>query len=345
MAQDQQEVAPSSETHDAKRRSILIGGGASALLGAFAPMRLSAQDNAWPSRPVRIIQATAPGGSIGAMARAYGDFITQRTGASVIVEPKPGGNSMIAADLVARSPADGHTLLFVVNSALTQAPILLKQTPLPDPANAFDMIAGFSPGPALFVIKSGLAVKNLREFVALARRQRIILGSIGAGSRAHLVGEQMNKLLGTQIDVIHYKGAGPALLALAAGEIDCSVGSYTGSRPHLESGRIRTIAITSGARTPKMPEVPTFAEEGFTQPSFRLRDWLTLAAPRGTPRATLERIGAFIREGAATPSVMKAQEASAVSEAPLVLAEFEKALSEERPVWQNATRELGLTPG
>lgn len=320
-----------------RRRSVLLSGLALAAVHPFA------RSQAWPSRPIRFISATAAGGAIDATARAYGEFITQRTGVPVLVEARPGGQSMIAAHAVATSPPDGHTFLFAVNSALTQAPVLLKRPAVPEPDKAFQFLASFSPGPALFLVKSALPVSNLREFVELARRERLFIGSIGVGSRAHLVGAQMNQLLGTKLEVIPFKGAAPALQDLAGGQIDCTVGSYAGSQALMQSGRIRAIAVTSGARTPKMPELPTFADEGFTQPVFRLRDWLVMAAPAGTPTAIMTRMADLIRAATDEPAVVRAREASAVTERPLLLDEFAQALAEERPVWQKATRDLGVT--
>jgi len=331
-------------TPSPRRRFLLLSGLGSALVGGLGlPGRSAAQGVDWPTRPIRFISATAPGGAIDATGRAYGDFILQRTGQPVIMEARPGGNSMIAADAVARSSPDGHTWLFAVNSALTQAPILLKQAAVREPAKVFTMVAGFSPGPALLLIRRELPTRNIKEFVELARRQRVTIGSIGVGSRAHLFGAQMNKQLGTQIDVIHYKGAAPAMQDLAGGQIDCGISSYTGSLVYMQSGRMRAIAVVSGSRTPKMPELPTFADEGFTQAAFRLRDWLTLAAPAQTPRLIIERMGALIREGINVPAVQRARDASAVTEAPLVLEEFESALAEERPIWEQITRDLGVT--
>ncbi|MGD9944993.1 MAG: Bug family tripartite tricarboxylate transporter substrate binding protein [Burkholderiaceae bacterium] len=331
---------PRSQPPHLPRRRFAMGALGAAVATAAPPGFAQA---AWPSRPIRIVAATAPGGAIDATARAYGDHITQRTGASIIVESRPGGHSMIAADQVARAAPDGYTFLFAVNSALTQAPILLKQAPVQDPAKAFDMLAGFHPGPALFLVKRDLPVQRLRDFVERARQERTLIGSIGVGSRAHMIGAQMNALLGTKIDVIHYKGAGPALQDLAGGQIDCTVGSYTGAHPFIQQGRMRPIAIASGARTPKLPDVPTFADEGFPQPVFRLRDWLTLAAPAGTPRAVMQQMAQLLQEATSTPAVVRARDAMAVSEAPLLLDEFEQALAQERPVWQSATRALGVT--
>jgi len=249
---------------------------------------------------------------------------------------------MIAAQAVASSSADGYTYLFAVNSALTQAPLLLKDAAVPDPAKTFAMVAGFFPGPAVFLVRKDLPVQGLVGFVERARNQRMLIGSIGVGSRAHMVGAQMNKLLGTQIEVIHYKGAGPALQELASGQIDCTVGSYAGSAALVRAERIRPIAITSGARSPLLPGIPTFADEGFDQPVFRLRDWLTLAAPVATPRPILERFGGLLREAADSPLVRKAREAAGQTEPTLILDEFERALAIERPVWQQATRDLGI---
>lgn len=319
-----------------QRRAFVLGAAACAAW----PL---ARAQTWPNRPIRFISATAAGGAIDATARAYGEYITQRTGQPVLVESRPGGQSMIAAQIVATAAPDGHTFLFAVNSALTQAPLLLKKAAVPEPEKAFDMLAGFSPGPALFLVKKDLPARTPKEFVELARSQRLFIGSIGVGSRAHLVGAQMNKLLGTKLEVVHFKGAAPALQDLAGGQIDCTVGSYTGSLPLMQTGRIVPIAVTSGSRTPKLPDLPTFADEGFSQPAFRLRDWLVLAAPAGTPAAIRNRLADLIREATDTPAVVLAREASAVTEKPLLLAEFARALAEERPVWQNATRELGVT--
>ncbi len=327
-----------SITRQARRRVLVAGAGG--LATALAPAAANGQ--AWPSHPIRFVSATAPGGAISSTARSYGDYITQVTGQPVLLEHRPGGHSMIAAQLVSRSAPDGHTFLFAVNSALTLAPLLVKNAAVPDPETAFSMLAGFSPGPAIFLVKKDLPVKNLREFVARARTQPTIVGSIGVGSRAHLVGAQMNKLLGTRMEIVHYKGAGPALKDLAGGHIDCSVGSLAGSSGLMQAGRVVPIAITSGTRSPKLPGVPTFADEGFTQPVFRLRDWLALAAPAGTPRPILERMAEIIREATATAPMIKARENAGVSEPPLLLDEFERALAVERPVWRNATRELKI---
>jgi tripartite-type tricarboxylate transporter receptor subunit TctC len=319
------------------RRTLILAG--LALAGSLP----SARAQSWPSRPIRFVSATAAGGAIDATARAYGEFITQRTGQPVIVEARPGGQSMIAAHAVATAAPDGHTFLFAVNSALTQAPVLLKNAAVSEPDKAFAFVAGFSPGPALLLVKKDLPVSSLRDFVALAQRERLFIGSIGVGSRAHLVGIQMNKLLGTKLEVVPFKGAAPALQDLASGQIDCTIGSVAGSQALIQAGRIRPIAVTSGARTPKMPDLPTFGDEGYTQPVFRLRDWLVMAAPAGTPGPILARVAELLREATDQPAVVRARDASAVTERPLLLDEFAKALAEERPVWQNATRELGVT--
>ena len=331
---------------DHERRRLMLAGASGAVGLALAPLESWGQSGpaTWPSKPIRFISATAPGGAIDPTARSNGEYITQKTGQPVLLEHRPGGQSMIAAQMVAKAVPDGYTWLFVVNSAMTQAPLLLKDPAVPDPARAFDMVAGFFPGPAVFLVKKDLPVKNLREFVERARKQRTVIGSIGVGSRAHMVGAQMNKLLGTQIDVVHYKGAGPALQDLAGGQIDCTVGSYAGSAALVQAGRIVPIAITSGSRSPKLPGIPTFADEGFTQPVFRLRDWLALAAPAGTARPILQRMGDLIREANDTPAVLRARDAAGQTEGPILLADFDKALAEERPVWQNATRDLNITP-
>jgi tripartite-type tricarboxylate transporter receptor subunit TctC len=325
------------------RRSMLRAALAGAC-GSGLPIAVGQDLARWPERPIRFISATAPGGAIDPTARSHGEYITQKTGQPVLLQHRPGGQSMIAAQAVASAAADGYTYLFAVNSALTQAPLLLREPAVAEPAKAFTMVAGFFPGPAIFLVRKDLPVANLREFVVRARRERVLIGSIGAGSRAHMVGEQMNRLLGTQVEVIHYKGAGPALQELASGQIDCTVGSYAGSAPLMRADRIRPIAITSGARSPLLPEIPTFAEEGFGQPVFRLRDWLALAAPVGTPRPILERLAALLREAGETPMVKKAREAAGQIEPTLFLDEFEQALAIERPIWQNATRDLGIRP-
>lgn len=323
------------------RRTFLLRSVAAAALGpALAPR--SARAQAWPNRPVRIIVGFPAGGLTDLYARAYGDYIAQNIGQAVVVENRPGAGSIIACEAVAKAPADGHTLLFTIWTAIVQNQVLYKKLPY-DPNKDFTFISSFDAGHLPLAVRKDLVVKDFREFVEFARKNRVTLGTYSAGSYPHMVAAQLNKLHGTQIEVIHFKGEAPMWVELATGRIDAAIGSQLAMFPHVQKGAVRPIAVPRTARSPKLPEVPTFTEQGFGEPVFRISGWIVLLGPAGLPRPIVERVSKLVIAAADTPRLREIHANYGIVENPSTPEEFERRYRDDGPLWISIVRELGVT--
>ncbi len=220
-----------------KRRSLVLASLAAAAAGpAILTRRAHAQ--AWPSRPIRFVVSFPPGGLTDLYARAYGEYIGQHIGQPVIVENRAGGSGLIGCDYVAKSAPDGHTILFTIASPIVQAQVLYKKLPY-DPNRDFTFISAMPSGPLPFAVHRDLPAKNAKEYVELARSKSLNMGSFVQGSIPQMVAQQMNKLYGTRIEVVQYKGEAPMWQDVIASRIDSGIGSFTATGPHIKAGTIR----------------------------------------------------------------------------------------------------------
>lgn len=326
---------------DYQRRRLL-----SAVPGAIAIFALPAQvrAQAWPSRPIRLIAAQAPGSSNDATARAFADFFSSRLGMSVVVENKPGGVGMIAAEAVARSAPDGYTLLVTLHSQLAQAPVLLKRPPI-DTSKDLTPIAALSTGSSPMVVRKDLPVNNLTELIALARKQPVTVGNYGIGSGWQLQMVQLTKRTGGQFNILNYKGTGAMLADLVAGQIDVGGGSLAGLGPSIQQGSLRPIVIISGGQSRKLPGVPTWADEGFTGPAFEhLREVNMLLGPAGMPPDVVARLTQLADESTLQSPRIKALREMLDVEGPVLVGEPLRAFIEQSwPVYRSLTKEIGLS--
>ena len=318
------------------RRSFLLASLASAAL----PRPARAQ--AWPAKPVRIIVGFPAGGLTDLYARAYGDYISQSTGQPVVVENRPGAGSIIACEAVAKAPADGYTLLFTIWTAIVMNQVLYKKLPY-DPNKDFTFISSFDPGHLPLAVHRDVPVKDFREFVDFARKNRVNFGTYSAGSYAHMVAQQTNKLFGTQIEAVHFKGEAPMWVELATGRIHAAVGSQLGMSPHLQKGTVRPIAVPRTARSPRLPEVPTFAEQGFGEPVFKISGWIVLLGPAGLPREIVEHTTRLVIAAAGTPRLQEIHANYGIVEGPSTPEEFVRRFRDDGQVWMSLVRELGVT--
>lgn len=333
---------PPRERGDISRRHLL-----GATLGAVGTSLWSgpAAAQGWPTRPIRIVAAQAPGSSNDATARALAEYLGARLGGSVVVENRPGGIGMIAADHVARAAPDGHTLLFTLHSQLAQAPVLLKKVPL-DPARDLVPIAAFGTGVAPMVVKKDLPVRNLRELIALARQKPVSVGNFSIGSAWQLMMKQLQKQTGAQFDIVTYKGTGPMIMDLLAGNIDVGAGSLAGLTPGIQRGALRPILVITGERAETLlPGVPTWADEGITGKAFgSLRESNMLLGPVGLDSGIVARLAALARESAAQSENMKRVLTQlGVNRPPWVGADLKAFIQDAWPAYQSMTREQGLT--
>lgn len=323
------------------RRSFISAG---AGLAAGIALSGAARAQAWPSKPIRIISAQAPGSSVDTMARAYGEYFSSVLGVPVVVENKPGGVGMIAAEAVVRSPADGHTLLFTLHSQLAQAPALLKQMPI-DPVKDLVPVAAVSPGTGAFVIKKDLPVKTYAEFLEYARKRPVSVGNYGIGSGWQLQLLDLIKTTGMQIDIITYRGTGPMMVDLTAGQIDGGSGSLVGLGPALQAGTVRAIAITTRDPSSKLPGVPTWTQLGIKGPAFEhLIEMNMFLAPAGTPRQAIDRIAELTHEAVAKSERVKAvRDLAGTDDTPVTGEALRQLVQQSWPTYRTLTQALGLT--
>ena len=261
------------------RRVFLKQGAAAA---AACVVATDAVAQAYPDKPIRIIVPFPPGGSVDALARHIAQRLTTSLGQNVVVENKAGGNSVIGSDLVAKRPGDGYTLLvnagnLVINQHLLKTPYDLEKD--------FTPVALLAKGALIVCLTPDLPAKTFKDLVAHAKanpgKLNFAIGSIGSGG--HIATELLKGRTGTDLFVLPYKGSQPAYVDLMSGEIQGFVEPALGAMPHVKSGRIRAVAVTSAKRLAALPDVPTVAESGV--PGFEFYAWYGLWAPGNTPPA------------------------------------------------------------
>ncbi len=315
---------------------------AAAGMGAMAALPWQARAQAWPVKPVRVIVGFPAGGLTDILARAYGEQLAQRIGQSVVVENKPGAGSMIAAAEVAKAAPDGYTFLFTITGAINQNRVLYKKMPY-DPDKDFTYVSGFHAGHLPLAVATGVKANTIKEFIELAKRERVTMGNYSPGSYPHMVAQQLNKLYGTQIEAVHYKGEAPMWADLASGQITSAIGSIPAMGAHLQSGRVRPIAVPTMTRSSRLPDVPTFYEQGFRDPIFLIEGWIGMFGPAGLSRDIVARISAANQEAADTPRIKQINSTFGLRDKPWTAEEFEKLNNEIKPHWVGLARELGLT--
>jgi tripartite-type tricarboxylate transporter receptor subunit TctC len=242
----------------------------------------------YPSRAVRIVVAYPAGGGIDVMARQLADRLAPQWGQPVVVENRPGGSTIPATELVARSPADGHTILLTTDSTFSINPHLFAKLPYSD--KDFIPVTQLILLQQLLLANPSVPANNLAELVALAKAKPGTLnyGSYGSGSQPHLAAEMLKSKAGIDIVHIPYKGIPFAVPAAIAGEVQLTFSGIASSRAHVQAGRLKALAIGGPKRSPLMPDVATFAEQGY--PEVETHAWFGLFVPAGTPRAAVDRI-------------------------------------------------------
>jgi tripartite-type tricarboxylate transporter receptor subunit TctC len=276
-----------------------------ALLAICAPL---AGAQTYPSKPVRVVIPYPPGGGAEAAARLLSLHLTQALGQSFVIDPKPGGNTLIGTEMVAKAPADGYTLLFTGGSTMSVQPFVFAGKLPYDPLNDFAPISMVSRFPFFVVVPASLPAKSLAEFVALAKAKpgQVAYASNGTGALAHLGTEMLSR--GTGIDMLHvpYKGFGPALPDLLSGRVSLMMADWVVVAPHIKEGKLRALAVTSRERWRSAPDVPTVAELAI--PGYAVDVWFALYAPKGTPAEIVARLNAETRKYLASPEAKAAYE-------------------------------------
>ena len=282
----------------------------------------------------------APGGGTDVIARYLAAGMSESINRQVVVENRGGANGIIGTEIVARSPADGYTLLFVSSPHSVNASLYPK---LPyDTLRDFAPVSMVATSPYILVVHPSLPVRSVKELIALAktRPDQITYGSGGSGSSAHLAAELFNQMAGVKLREIPYKGAGPALMAVLSGESAAVFGNALTVKPHIQSGRLRALGIASATRSASAPEMPTIAEAGV--PDFRADAVLGLLAPARTPRTIIETLNAEVHKTMRQPAAVDAMRGLGVDIALSTPEEFGRLIESEMHRWGKVVRALNL---
>ena len=263
------------------------------LLSAFLALAaVGAGAQSYPSKPIRLVVPFAPGGGADIVARAIAGPLGKRLGQTVVVDNKPGGGATLGADLVAKAPADGYTLLYATPGPQITNPFLMRKLPY-DPEKDLTPISGVAIVPSVLVVHKDLPVHTVKELIAYARANpgKLNFASAGLGATSHLAGELLKQ--SAKIDIVHipYKGTGAALTDLLSGQVQMSIDSIAVYRPHIESGSLRAIGVSSFDRSRLLPNVPPIADDikGFEGSPVNY-----IAVRSGTPPEVINRLNADI---------------------------------------------------
>jgi tripartite-type tricarboxylate transporter receptor subunit TctC len=297
----------------------------------------------YPVRPVRLVVAYAPGGSNDILARALGAKLTEAWGQAIIVDNRPGGNTVIGTDYVAKAPADGYTLL-ITPPGFTINPSLMAKLPY-DALRDFEPVALLNINPQALFVNPTVPAKSVKELIALAKARpgRMNYGSSGSGGANHLAGELFNSMAGVQIVHIPYKGNAPSLTALLGGEVDFAFNSLPSALPFARAGRLRVLGVTSRQRCEVLPEVPTLDEAGLK--GYEAVAWAGLNAPAKTPKDVVTRINGAVAKVVNAPEFrerLKAEGSEPAVGTPEAYAAF---LAEETAKWRKVIAFAGIKPG
>ncbi len=312
------------------------------LLVAFNTVQAAEPASSYPSKPVRAIVGYAPGGGSDIMGRIIGQELAKAFGQQIIVENRAGAAQNVAAELIARAPADGYTLF--MSSAALGINISLYPKINYHPIKDFAPSALFAVSPNLLITHPSLPVKAVKEFIAFAKQNpgKLNYSTSGSGSTQHLSGEMLKVMAGIGITHVPYRGSAPSMTALLSGEVEFSFNNIPSSLTYVQSNRLRAIAITSAKRSALLPGLPTMAEAGV--PKFETATWYGLLAPAATPRDIVMKINNAVNTIVRTPEFSKRLAqlgADPVVESPEYFANFLKAEIER---WAPVVKASGAKP-
>jgi tripartite-type tricarboxylate transporter receptor subunit TctC len=310
-----------------------------ALFLLFPFARAMAAD-VYPSRPIHLIVPYSPGGNADIQGRYVAQRLTEGLGKQVIVDNRPGANSIIGTGFAAHAPADGYTILLVA-SAHAVNPSLASKLPY-DPLKDLQPISLVGSTPLIFVAHAALPPNNVKELIALAKSRpgELNFGSSGSGSPAHLAGALFNLMARIKLVNVSYKGMAQATTDVIAGQIELAFPSMTSVLPHVKSGKLKAYAITAAKRSPIAPELPTMSEAGV--PGYEASIWNGLLAPSGTPKPIVARLNQAVVQALNTPEAREhyaAMGADVLYDSP---AEFDAFIRSEMTKWAKVIRESGI---
>ena len=296
----------------------------------------------YPTRPIRLVVASSPGGASDILARLLAQKLGEQFKEQIVVDNRGGASGILGTDIVAKATPDGYTLL-IIQPSLTINPNVFKKLP-------YDVVRDFAPislvvdAAQMLSVSPSLAAKSVKDLIALAKAKpgQLTFGSPGFGTSPHLTAELFKHKAGIEMQQIIFKGSGPAYVSLISGEISAMIATALSMMPHVKTGRIRPLGVTTLKRLGILPEVPTIAEAAL--PGFKTSQWFGFLAPAGTPAPVIDRIYQALSRAAGSPEVksrLAAQGVDVVSTSPK---EFTKVIREELVQWAAVVKAAGIKP-
>lgn len=318
---------------------LKLAAGVLACVGWLACSATAQAADSYPNRAVTMLVPQTPGGANDVIGRAIAQHLGQALGQPVVVENKAGVGGNVGTAIAARAPNDGYTVLLTAQSAHTINPALYPKIPF-DPVNDFEPIMVVAVAPYMLVVNAAFPAKNLQELIDLAREKpgQINFASAGNGTVNHLLGEMLKKSTG--IDIVHvpYRGAAPAATDVVGGQVPMTFGSFPGLLPFVRSGQLRALGVATETRTPLAPDLPTLAE---TVPGLYANAWYGLFAPKGTPKAVIDRLRTAVLQVLQKPELQTAMQSQGLVIAPSTSDELAALLKSDLARWATIVKESG----
>ena len=313
-----------------------------ALLGALGSLAAFAQAPAFPNRPVTLIVPVAPGGILDTVARMLAADMGKTLGQPVIVDNKPGASGNIGASFVAKSPADGYTLLVGYSMFHVGNPSMFRNLAW-DPVRDFASVAMAAVSPHVIAVHPSVPAQTLKELVDLAKKEpgKLNYASPGSGSVPHVGMELFKQQTGADIVHVPYKGAGPMMQDVVGGAVQATIATPPSILGFVQSGRVRALAVAAKSRHPLLPDVPTTAEAGF--PNFELEAWVALFAPAGTPRDVIAKLTAATQEALKSPAVIERARTTGMAIRFMPPAELDATVKADLQYWSKVIRDAKIT--
>ncbi|QYY29890.1 tripartite tricarboxylate transporter substrate binding protein [Cupriavidus pinatubonensis] len=320
-----------------RRTAIACLAGASFALCGMMP----AAAQSWPEKPVTVVVPFASGGTTDIIARTIGQKMGESLRQPVVVDNRPGAGGTLGASNVARATPDGYTLL-LATVAHTMAPGIYKKLPY-DFTRDLVPVGLVALTPNVLLVSASMPVKSVAELIAYIKSHpgKVNYGSAGPGSTEHLSGELLRSMTGTDIVHVPYKGGAPMMTDLIAGQIQMAVETSPSAAPHVRSGKLRALAVTTAKRSPAYPGVPTLDESGIK--GYEVTTWYALMAPRGTPETVTRRLGTELAKALQQPDVLKRFEEQGVTAGDMTPAKLAEFIRQETERWGRVSKTAGVT--
>jgi len=296
----------------------------------------------YPSRPIRLVVASSPGGASDILARLLAQKLGDQLGQQIVVDNRGGASGVIGTSIVAKATPDGYTLL-IIQPSLTINPSMVKKLPY-DATRDFAPVSCVVDAVQIMTVNPAVAAKSVKDLIALAKAKpgELTFGSPGIGTSPHMTAELFKQTAGVDMTQVIFKGSGMAFVSLISGEISAAVSTALSAMPHIQSGRIRPLGVTSSKRLEVLPDVPTFVESGL--PTFVTTQWFGILAPAGTPRPIIDRLYQALTRGANSPDFVRRMTSRGVDVVNRKPAEFAALIKREIAQWATVIKKAGIKP-